>query len=432
MKKLFVLLVLLFSLVSLNTVMAVEPVTVTNIEINGVDVQGLDALYVERGDILNVRVTVSADSNVADLRIRASLDASYEYGGPIDQDSALMKLDAGSSRVINLQLQIPSDIDASEDTSITIDVNADGERVDLALDTFPIRLQEKRHAVELFDVIINPGLSVRDYLSVSAVVENMGDCIDVTSCEPEKNVIIEASIPALGISVRDSIDKLYPDTLEDDSDESARDSTAKVNLPIIDLSNAPAGTYELRVRAYFNRNNDFTEKKYTLVVEKGIASDLIFNADSTSKNVEAGETVEYKLSVANLGKNDRTFLVNVEGVSTFGSANVEPRMITVRAGTTQDVKLTLVAKDNIQGTNLFSVKLLENGQMVQELNLEAKASDDNLATFKTGLQVGFVILLVILIILGIIVALSRGKDNGNVEVPTPSRKEDNDKPQTYY
>ena len=37
-------------------------------------------------------------------------------------------------------------------------------------------------------------------------------------------------------------------------------------------------------------------------------------------------------------------------------------MITVRAGTTQDVKLTLVAKDNIQGTNLFSVKLLENGQ----------------------------------------------------------------------
>ena len=50
---------------------------------------------------------------------------------------------------------------------------------------------------------------------------------------------------------------------------------------------------------------------------------------------------------------------------------------------------------------MYCRKLLENGQLVQELNLEAKVGeDDSLATFKTGLQVGFVILLVILIILG--------------------------------
>ena len=425
MKKLLgILFVLALALVA--PLVSAADFSFSDIEVNGENVMDGTVLYVERGETLDIRAVVKATANIQDVRVSAHI-GGYEYG-TVETDSQIMKIDSGSSRIVNLQLKVPDDMDASDDVTLYLKAyNDDSVDVEITL-----RLQEKRHDVRLFDVIINPGLSVRDYLSVSAVVENMGDCVDIDSCEAEKNVIVEASIPALGISVRDSIDKLYPETLEDDSDESARDSTAKVNLPIIDLSNAPAGEYELRVRAYYNRKNDFSEKKYTLVVEKGPVTDLILNADATSKNIVEGQAVEYKISVANLGKNDRTFLINVEGVSTFGSANVEPRMITVRAGSTQDVKLTLTAKENIQGSNLFSVKLLENGQLVQELNLEAKVGeDDSLATFKTGLQVGFVILLVILIILGIIVALSRGKSNGNIEVPTPSRKEE-EKPQTYY
>jgi hypothetical protein len=432
MNKLLGAILLVLMVFTMSNVAEAQDLSFADVEVNGASVLDGRTLYVERGDTLNVRVTLMANTNLDDLRVKASI-GGYEYGD-VEQDSEIIKLDSGTTRVVSLRIQIPEDIDASDDKNLKIEASNDDMEIE---DFFTIRIQEKRHFVNLYDVFVNPGLTVRDYLSVSVVLENLGDCLDVDDCEPERNIIVEAALPQLGMSVRDSVDKLYPDNLEDDSDDSARDSTAKVNLPVMDLNNVPAGSYDLVVRAYYNRNHDFSERKYTLVVDKGAVQNLILNADSTSKDIVSKSKVTYLVNIANLGNQDRSFLVNVEGVSSFGSVSVEPRTVTVGAGSTQDVLVTIDTNDKlVEGSNLFVVKLMENGQQVSELNLEARsARDGSTDSFKLGLQIAFVVLLVILIVLGIIVAVTRDKDDGDnmsePEVPqAPSNDEEGQ--QTYY
>ena len=87
----------------------------------------------------------------------------------------------------------------------------------------------------------------------------------------EKNVIVEASIPQLGLTTADSIDKLSTESKSTDNPDF--DDTAKIDLPPISLNGVKPGIYDLKVRVAYNRGKTITEESYKLTVtgeEKGL------------------------------------------------------------------------------------------------------------------------------------------------------------------
>src|SRR3989344_4568003 len=126
----FLVLVLTFSGLVSNA-NAQEPFRIADLDINGTDMGDVDALYVERGEDLNIRVEVDTNNEIADawpigveyidgLKVRAEI-YGYEYEDTEDV-SDVFKLGYQDRRVEYMKLSIPEDIDASKDYELRIKV----------------------------------------------------------------------------------------------------------------------------------------------------------------------------------------------------------------------------------------------------------------------------------------------------------------------
>src|SRR3989338_9216989 len=115
MKKLLgILFVLALALVA--PLVSAADFSFSDIEVNGENVMNGTVLYVERGETLDIRAVVKATANIQDVRVSAHI-GGYEYG-TVETDSQIMKIDSGSSRIVNLQLKVPDDMDASDEVTL--------------------------------------------------------------------------------------------------------------------------------------------------------------------------------------------------------------------------------------------------------------------------------------------------------------------------
>ena len=150
----------------------------------------------------------------------------------------------------------------------------------------------------------------------------------------------------------------------------------------------------------------------------GSVEDLMVTALTSSMDLNQGGSAVYTFSLANLGSEARTFNFEVTGQEAWATARAEPMAVTILQDSTKEVKVTVNAKSDADfGSKLFTVKVKENNEVVQELQLEAdikQPSTANLSSLKSGLEIGFIVLLVILVILGIILAVNKlkGKEEG--------------------
>lgn len=392
-------------------------------EVNGVDVAvGGDPIRVDRGDRVVVRVVVSA-SGVTDTVEDVTLEAKirgYEHG-TIDVESDIFDMtpDVRYTRV--LVLNVPKDIDALDNYNLKVTV---GNQDDEYSETYVLEIGRERHLLDFVDVFFNPGLvlDADQPLFVTVRLENMGD-------KKEEDIRVEASIPELGINVRDYLDELAGEAEKKADDE---ETSGQVTLPFLDLSNVEAGTYTLRVRAHFNRGHDFIEELFDLTVNgvaaEEAAEELMVDAEM-SKQVMPGKGVAYKVSLANLAAEQRTFQLTTAGLETWATSRVDPSLVTVQAGGTAEAFVFVSANENAElGAKAFSLRVTEDNVVVKELQLEANVaqSADALSGVKTGLEIGFIVLLIILVILGLVIAITKMKGREEVEEPTPGEA------QTYY
>ena len=402
--------------------------TFTDLEVEGTDLLGTSTIvHVERGDRLDIRVELKATSDVEDLKIKAWI-GGYEFGD-IEDETEMFDLDSGTTTSKHLTLKIPEDILASRGYTLHIDAF---DRENRVTNSFPLDLEERRRFVNLFRVFFTPGLTVKsgDFLSIGTLVENFGGFKS-----GEKNVIVEASIPQLGITVADSIDELATETQnEKDSD---RDDTAKIDLPPISLNGVKPGIYDLKVRVLYNRAKTATEENYKLTVTGDeitpsvIQQNLIVNVDSGSKELGRGKATAYTIMLGNLGDKARTFTAEVLGTQTFAKTRVEPAIVAVQPGSTNQITLFLVPNDDAEaGKHLFTVRIKEDATAVKELNLEGNVVQlstakpaGTLENVKQGLQIGFIVLLIILVILGIVIAATKARRK---------KTEEAGETQTYY
>ncbi len=403
--------------------------TIDSIEVNDIEIfEGGNAVFVESDSRMSVEVYLTGAEHAYDSRIEAWI-GGYEYG-VLRDTTPIFEVEEGVEYKKTLYIDVPNDVEASDDYTLNIEIFDDDAS---CKQSYTLRVQEIRHELRIFDTIFSPSQSVEagQPLFASVRVENLGDNV-------EEDVKVTVAIPELNVADSEYIDELITDVDEDDGgfefDEEDAESTDDLLLFI--PADAAAGVYTVDVTVEYDRGHKVVSETYEITVSGSSATpvadaaEALVNVDAASQNVQAGQGVVYTLSVANLGAQASAYTFDVMGADGFATYRVDPQLLTVAAGQTGTAYLYVTPRSEVAGTQTFSVKVSADGSEVADLalvaNVSAAESANNVSTFKTILEVGFVVLLIILVVLGIVIIAKKireGDDDGT---------EDLIEGQTYY
>src|SRR3989344_3850592 len=371
MRKLALFIALLMVIGVMPMAVNAAPFQLADLEVNGVEViQGqVQSVFVDRDSRANVRVEFKAFEDVQNVKVRAWI-GGYENGniqdtqGPFDVKSQV-------TRVVNLALEIPDDIEAGKEYTLHVDIFNEKDSLPI---TFNVKLdvEEKRHLVELFDVLFTPGLTVDSGqpLFVNARLKNRG-ALD------EKDIRVSVKIPELGIEQAVYVDKLVPEAQEDkNSASSASTNDIWVNIP----EDAEKKNYKLVVSAEFNGRRDRDEKEYTLTVNGHSSKDtedgkVLVNVNENEKSVSPGKTAVYVVDLANLNQDKKVLIPEVVGLKGWAAAEVDPSILTIGSGQVSQMLVKVTPNADAAGERVFVLKLIENGRTVKEVQMKASVGN---------------------------------------------------------
>lgn len=275
-----------------------------------------------------------------------------------------------------------------------------------------LKVTREKNLVEIYDVNFRQGtqLEAGQLMTASVGIVNDGR-------EEEEDIYVRMSIPELGLTTRSDRFDLVPEDEEDvDNEEYFKlHKTLFLELPL----NTPSGVYDVHFEVVYDDGDEKDEQVYSMVVGAGTAFDSQISIDTESLTTGAGKAIVYTLSFGNPNAN---YDVEVEGVD-FGTVKV------TEEGDTAFVFVS-VDEDAKVGSYDFKIMVKSGNNVLEEFDVTTEVvegkSDVNYSDVKQGLEIGFAVLLVILVILGIIlVAKKLGKGD---ELEEPVLDED----QTYY
>jgi len=360
-----------------------------------------EAIYVERGTSCRVEVYLSGNDNVDNVKIKAWL-GGYEYGDVEDSTSMFDVLPGVKYKKV-LRLDFPEDMDSSDDYTLYVEAYDDDNRVEK---DFLLRVEETRHLVAIRDVIVRPGTSVEAGRALFVVVraENMG-------ARKEEDIQVNVAIPELGISARDYIDELTDYELDNEDEEDSMSST-EIYLSI--PSDVKTGDYELLVDLIYNRGHSVSKASEIIHVigveeEPQEEESYLISFDASTKDVALNQEVAFLIRIANLNGESHVYSVEVSGEQLFADARVENDFVRIGKDSTGELAVYMKAKQ--EGSHTFVIKVLSDGKTVEEKTLTLNVQKSFIDT-KNTLVVGFIVLVVILIILGLILAFSKMREEG--------------------
>lgn len=388
---------------------------VTSVEVNGIDTN--NPVYVERGDNVEIDIFLRGTGATRDVRVSAWVDG-YEYGDLRDS-TRLFEVENNITYHENLEITIPDDLEAGKTYELHIRIADSNDEFETSRE---LRVQESRHALKINRVYFRDAGNVEAGrpLFTTVRVENIGD-------KDEDDVEVRVSIPDLGVEAISYIDDLERD-----------DSTSNDELYMRIPKNAEEGLYDIVVEVTYNNGHSFVSTTKQLFIQ-GVVSDdqiagdgnIVVSVDSTSKSVEQGKAVVYRIELANLGTKAGVISASVVGSGNWASSRVDPSQITVQPDSVEELFVYLSVNDNAQvGMNAFAVELISGGKKVGELSLTAdvvRGSGGAWDDVRKALVIGFVVLAIILILLGLIIAFRKVSEGGEgPEEPAGTTS------QTYY
>ncbi|MDD5331545.1 MAG: hypothetical protein PHE43_01840 [Candidatus Nanoarchaeia archaeon] len=411
MKKLnFILASLVFALFATTLVSAAVDYEINKVKIDGIEAALGTVVYAETDNTLEVEVFVlGGATSYDDVKVKAWI-GGYEYAD-VEETTSPFLVEPGVTYKKTLNVELPDDMEGAEDYTLHVEAyGKDGSAPELA---FPLelRVQPKRHSLKIQDVIIRPDSNAEagNPLFVTVRVENLGQ-------KKEEDIKVTATIPELGISVRDYIDELAADEDSDldEDNEDEEDSASSDELYLRLPENAAAGVYTLKVDVEYSRGNEIVSTTRTIYINKEEATVVeqkpLVNFDSTSKVAAVGEETLYRVTIANLNDEAGIYSVEVSGADLFATSRVDPAFVSVPGKGAATVNVYLKAKDSATlGLHSFSVKVLKENSLISENTLNLEVSGQETSSTQNYLVIGFVILVVILIILGVAVLVGRGK-----------------------
>ena len=371
--------------------------SIEKVEVDDI-VAGSNPISVERESTIDVEVQLKGTGRSDNVRVKAWI-GGYEFGS-IREESEIFDIEPDVVYKKTISLEIPEDIDANDDYTLHVEVFDDDNSFE---QKFLLRVDEIRHRVNVLDVLLRPGNNVKagEPLFITARLENLG-------AKKEDDIKVIASIPELGISTATFIDELTNDE-EDNEDEESSMSSDELFLRIPE--NAKTGIYNLKVDVEYNRGRSILTDTLQVAVTGVSAAEkeAVVDVDALTKSLEVGGSTTYVVTVQNFGES-KTFKVEIEGEQLFADSSISPKTFTLADQESKDVKVTLTPKSDAEsGLKDFTVKVWSEDKLVEELSLQAnvveKAQDN--ADTRDVWVIGFIVLVIILIVLGLIMAFQR-------------------------
>jgi len=408
-----VLLAMLFSVMSFVAAAAPVPLTVQNVWFNDREVlAGEIRGDILRGDTLEVEVKLLATA-ISD-NVRVAVDMQGDDRADIDDRTEAFSVEAGKVYYKTVTLNLPDNLDLRAGAEYIVHIEVSNRRDDRVTKEYVLKVDTPRHAVELQDVLFNPGLTVEAGRSLlaSARVENNGE-------KDEENVKVSLAIEGIG-SDADYIDEI-------ESDEEKQSEQLYVPIPVCTTE----GQYKATISVDYDDGTRKTVKTFDVKV---LGSDrcaqtteqpkTVITVGPESQNVIAGgvEAV-YPVAITNAGKDSKTYTVQLT-TGDWAESRLSSNVLVVSAGETKVAYVYVKAKkDASAGDKLLSVVVSSGGETLKDVTLRANVVGQTAqsTSLKQGLQVGLVVLVVLLVIVGLIVGFSRLKGE-------ESSKED----ETYY
>ena len=227
----------------------------------------------------------------------------------------------------------------------------------------------------------------------------------------------------------------YCDTELIDDDSCATASSAELSLQL--PSEIESAIYSLMISVEYNDGDEIIESEYTLdflaTEEEETTTDeeeeeetteeveeSIIDIDPTIQEIEAGAGVVYKITIANLGTETKEYTLDVKGLEDW-EVDLEAGSLTIKADETEEAYLFVTIPESANaGTRTFTVTV-KSDEQTEEISLKAVVKELPTATawedVKTGLEIGFIVLLAILIIIGLIFVFKRKKEDIDFEEP---------------
>jgi len=438
-KKIFSLLTLMvvfiFSLAISGSALVETDLANLIVEVNDDDVSSLSALKdLDKTDELDILVAfdyiavdaITGEDIEKELQVEAVL-RGYDHPDLIEDISDVFTVKTGRRYTERLTLKLPSRMDAGTyDLKIRFD-----ERTGTTYEeTYELDISGKKHSLEIKDIILSPENEVRAGrgLITQVRVKNRGD-------SNEEDIKVKVSMPALGVSASAYIDELDSDcNNDDDCDDSATSEDIYMRIP----DNVETGDYTVKVEVEYD-DGDETDTRTTsirVLGQEGSSAPVqtaktIITVGPETQNVAQGATVVYPITITNAGTSARTYTVNVDGADWATFQASPSNVVVLDAGESKAVYAYVTALQTAAvGEQMFSVSVLSGDETLKQVPLKANVTASQAATtigwskVKKALEIGLVVLVVLLVILGLIIGFNKLK--GSEEEET---KEDG---QTYY
>lgn len=389
------------------------PVSLDKVEIDGSTVytDEFNRLDIERGQDIDVRVEFTAAEDVENAELLVFL-SGYEYNGrdgeTISDVIGPIDLKADTTYVRTAHLKFPLDLEVDEYKLRLVMSDRQGDEL---IERYNIQVDTPRHALMLSDVYFVPGNTVRagEALIAKVRLENKGQA-------NEDDVRVTLDIPALGLKQQGFINEI------DNGDEQEESEDLLLRVPLC----AEAGTYDLDVTIDYNNRRDTVTEAHKITV---LASDLC-NRDTTPKTtitvgndfqtVAQGGSGIYSLSVINTGKQATSYNLVVSAPQGM-TYEVSPTSATVLAPGQQQTFYVFAQADEEAslGPQVLTVTVNAGGELLQQVSLTANVEEGKSSwSAKRVLEVGLIVLVVLLVVIGLVVGLSRLRGGRDEEQTT--------------
>jgi len=269
MKKILSVLIMALCLLTVPT-LAEESTNYAfgNLYVEGVGFDSSNAIYVERGDEISVRVYVQGLDETKDVQIKTWL-GGYEYD-TVQETSNMFDVEAGVVYGKTLELALPSDLNADQEYTLYVEVF---DETDSITATTTILVSNERHLLSVQDVLVDDA-EAGDYASATVRLENMGD-------KKEEDIKVTLSIEELDIEVSEYLDELTSEEIDNEDEESSGEVSLTYQIPDC----TEAGEYEAVVTVTYNEGYDTLEETVSFDVEDNSACNVDSEDDDSTVTV---------------------------------------------------------------------------------------------------------------------------------------------------
>jgi hypothetical protein len=409
------------------------PVQIQQVKLDG---DSLDASStnlvraIDRNTEYEVKVTVVATDDVDDAQVEVYL-RGYDAADAVQDISDAFDMQANRTYVKKFNLKFPSRLDKDQ---YKLRVRVEDRDGDATTENYEIAIEAVRHDMNIKDVIFSPSDAViagRSLLT-TVRVQNVG------MTDPEESVKVSVTVPELGIMAADYIDEI-------DEDDSVTSEELYLRIP----SCVKGGSYDAIVGIEFDDGDKTATvtKKITVIEDETCKAagaetpavqtpKTIITVGPSTQDVTQGQGgVIYPLTISNAGSEAKTYVITADGYADWADISVSPsNIIVLQPGEAKAIYAFISAKQAAPvGEHMFSLKVSSGSETLKEFALKANVvagkedqpmSADKWTSVKRVLEIGLVVLVVLLVILGLIIGFSRLKGS--------DRDEEEGKSETYY